>query len=52
VSKRSLDVLDRLLAQVSDPVARKILIVRWGMRGDILPIEAEILIMWHGLASA
>ena len=52
VSRRSLDVLDRLLRQISDPVARKILIVQWGMRGDVLPTEAEILIAWHGLEAA
>ena len=52
MSRRSLDVLDRLLRQIGDPVVRKTLIVRWGMRGEILPTEAEILIAWHGLEAA
>lgn len=48
----SMDARRRILDQISDPVAQKILIVRWGMRGEIEPADAELLIRERGLESA
>ena len=46
-----LDNRQRLLDQVSDPVVRKILIMRWLERRQIWGDEAEKLIRDNGLES-
>lgn len=42
----------RILAQLDDPVVKKIIIVRWGTLGDITAEEAELLIESNGLEAA